>query len=612
MKKQKFILFITIFLLVIVTFIIILNNFSLPIVHLKDGKGSLNNFNEDESFILKGEWEVYHNNLVGTDNLDVSTLPKSKTTLPTKSTNAYELYGYISYRIILEDVPIGENLIMTLDSISGGYVVYFNREFVATNNKLHRGENRIDFDEKYLKYVTDSSTLEIIIETSNYELNATGLKNAPKISTLEEFEKSMLINFSFKIFIIGSLFFTAFFYLVIYGIRNIDKSSIYFSIFALCGVISLVTYKSTFSFVIENLLRINEKTMYYLHYTSLYLATLFLFLSIKTLFLKRKSNLLEIFLIISIALISVLPYALTIRNFLSSILFFNSINVIALIFILVWTIANLKKDSIYYTVIIILLLIISASIYDILIDENIIVKGEKISVIIFLICTILFGALSSFKRDIEISNVQEIVDLNKKIRDTEFSFLNSQIQSHFIYNTLNSVQALCNTNPNRAADLIEDFSMYLRTRLEFNKMPKLIDIEDELDNIRTYLNIEKERFGSRVNFEYDLKVGDFQIPPLSVQPLVENAVKHGISMKKTGGTVRISTRSDKSNLYIIVSDNGVGFDPELLNEKQRIGTENIRHRLSLHLGAKLTIESKLGEGTVSTISIPINDKDEKK
>ena len=149
--------------------------------------------------------------------------------------------------------------------------------------------------------------------------------------------------------------------------------------------------------------------------------------------------------------------------------------------------------------------------------------------------------------------------------------MNTQIQSHFIYNTLNSIQALCNTNPHKASELIEDFSMYLRTRLEFNKMPILIDIEDELENIRTYLNIEKARFGNRVNYQYNLKVGDFKIPPLTVQPLVENAVKHGISKKKGGGTVTISTFSDDDFIYIVVEDNGLGFDPELLSEK-RVGT----------------------------------------
>ena len=215
-------------------------------------------------------------------------------------------------------------------------------------------------------------------------------------------------------------------------------------------------------------------------------------------------------------------------------------------------------------------------------------------------------SLVLYKREIELTNVQEIIRLNNKIRDTEFTFLNTQIQSHFIYNTLNSIQSLCNTNPSKASELIEDFSTYLRTRLEFNKMPYLIDIEDELENIRTYLNIEKVRFENRVNYDYDLKVGAFKIPPLSVQPLVENAVKHGISKKRGGGKILISTYEDENFIYISVQDDGLGFDVESLNEKQRVGTENIRHRLALHLDATLLIDSQVNKGTIAIIKIPQN------
>ena len=128
----------------------------------------------------------------------------------------------------------------------------------------------------------------------------------------------------------------------------------------------------------------------------------------------------------------------------------------------------------------------------------------------------------------------------------------------------------------------------------------------ELEHLKKYLYIEKLRFGKKLNIEYDIQATDFELPQLTIQPLAENAVKHGLSKKKGGGTLTIATRETDNAFEVIVSDDGTGFD---INEKKddgrsHIGMENIKNRLNEMCNADVIIESEIGKGTVAKIIIP--------
>ena len=570
------------------------------------GEADFASFNINKTTVINGEWQVFSHQLIATDNVEIENLEAKYVNVPTTKQFNFNDYDYVSYRMILKNVPINQDIMIVLNNISEGYNLYVNRKIIYTNNKLRKGNEAIRFDTVNQPYHTESSELEIIIEISNYDTNFTGLVKPPHIVSYTVFQRHSLIDLAYKIFLIGSFSFAIFYQLLLISFRNSDRGTLYFTIACIFEALSLLTYKSHYFFTLENLFNISEKFLLYGHFLSIYISTGFIYLTYRSFFKKKKFTLFDLIITCILSFIIISPLLFSVRNFMGLLLVFNSLNLIVIILIFIWSIKYIKANPINLYLTTILGLIFCANTYDALIEMNIIANGEKQSYLIFLSTIIIFNEIIANKHDHELSNVQEVIELNKKIRDTEFTFLNTQIQSHFIYNTLNSIQALCNTNPHKASELIEDFSMYLRTRLEFNKMPILIDIEDELENIRTYLNIEKARFGNRVNYQYNLKVGDFKIPPLTVQPLVENAVKHGISKKKGGGTVTISTFSDDDFIYIVVEDNGLGFDPELLSEKQRVGTVNISHRLSLHLNATLTIESKINVGTKSTIKIPLD------
>ena len=197
-----------------------------------------------------------------------------------------------------------------------------------------------------------------------------------------------------------------------------------------------------------------------------------------------------------------------------------------------------------------------------------------------------------------------------KLQESQISIMLSQIQPHFLYNTLNSIYQLCETNPMRARALVNSFSEYLRNNLSSLEEPGLIPFATELSHVNTYLDIEQVRFEDTLEIEYDIKCVDFSLPVLTVQPIVENAVKHGTSKKRGGGTVKISTDEDKENYIITVSDTGCGFDPTKPKDdgKRHVGIENVRQRLSNMCGGTLKIESTVGVGTLATVIIPKGGK----
>lgn len=197
-----------------------------------------------------------------------------------------------------------------------------------------------------------------------------------------------------------------------------------------------------------------------------------------------------------------------------------------------------------------------------------------------------------------------------KLQESQISIMLSQIQPHFLYNTLNSIYQLCETNPMRARAMVNFFAEYLRNNLSALDEPGLVSFETELSHIKTYLEIEKIRFEDTLEIEFDIKCDDFFLPVLTVQPIVENAVKHGTSKKRGGGKVVISTQQDKENYIIKVADTGCGFDPSVPKNdgKSHVGIENVRQRLFNMCDGSLTIESESGVGTLATIRIPKGEK----
>lgn len=261
-------------------------------------------------------------------------------------------------------------------------------------------------------------------------------------------------------------------------------------------------------------------------------------------------------------------------------------------------------------------------------------KKLKKLILISLFSYIVFPAISSllllFYYGIALGNiavamsmifmfVMAIVEQSKLLREKErelydlkIDVMISQIKPHFIYNTLTAIKYMCRTNPQQAEETLDEFAGYLRGNVDALTFKKNIPFERELEHVRSYLAIEKKRFGEHINVKYDIKISDFFLPPITLQPIVENAVKHGITKKLDGGTICISTEDVGEEYVIRVEDDGVGFSSDYINERderKHIGISNVRSRIENMRGGKLKVYSVPGHGTTVVFYLPKDVKD---
>lgn len=191
-----------------------------------------------------------------------------------------------------------------------------------------------------------------------------------------------------------------------------------------------------------------------------------------------------------------------------------------------------------------------------------------------------------------------------ELKESRVAIMLSQIQPHFIYNTLGTIERMCLKNPEKAFELVRNFSLYLRGNFSELDSVTPIRFAEELKHVEYYVNIEKVRFPD-MNIEYDVETTDFVLPALSVQPLVENAIKHGLMRLETGGTVLVRSYETDTHFCVEVKDDGVGFDTKLpIEEKTHVGLRNIRGRLKAMVNGELIIESQINTGTRAVILIP--------
>ncbi len=191
------------------------------------------------------------------------------------------------------------------------------------------------------------------------------------------------------------------------------------------------------------------------------------------------------------------------------------------------------------------------------------------------------------------------------IAEQKIQIMISQIQPHFMYNTLSTIQALCKIDPDKAFEITGKFGVYLRQNIDSLNSETVIPFEKELDHTRVYTDIEQVRFPS-LSIVFDIKDNDFYIPALSIQPMVENAIRHGVRSKKHG-LVAVETHREGGEHVIVIRDNGVGFDPNAAfsTDRSHIGLQNVRDRIEQLCGGSFNIESYSDSGTIITMRIPV-------
>lgn len=202
--------------------------------------------------------------------------------------------------------------------------------------------------------------------------------------------------------------------------------------------------------------------------------------------------------------------------------------------------------------------------------------------------------------------IQSMVTNADTIENKQLSLLLMQIRPHFINNSLAAIRGMIRKDPEKAVDALNHFSGYLQDTMNSILKSNMIPLSQEMDLIDNYLYMENTRFRDSISVTKELAPVDFLVPPLTIQPLVENAVRHGLRGILTPGQLTIRTEIDSTEYRIIVTDNGCGFDTTQPPDPSRehVGLKNVRTRLELMCGGTLSIQSAPGHGTTSTVHIP--------
>ena len=217
---------------------------------------------------------------------------------------------------------------------------------------------------------------------------------------------------------------------------------------------------------------------------------------------------------------------------------------------------------------------------------------------------VVFMEMQRYSSAVLLLRTEELSRSRVEVSESRIAVMVSQIQPHFLFNTLDTIYGLVDEDTEKAKEAIASFARYLRTNLDSLKHMQPVPIEREMGHVRTYLELEHMSDEDRFNYEIDMQATGFNVPALSVQTLVENAVKHGLSKSEPGGMLFVRTREQANEYTVAVIDDGVGFDVGEIQNAEGIGLANTRARLSAMCNGSLDISSEPGAGTTVVMHIP--------
>lgn len=250
---------------------------------------------------------------------------------------------------------------------------------------------------------------------------------------------------------------------------------------------------------------------------------------------------------------------------------------------------------------------------------------EKIATVVYLVLPVIAVVLQSFKYGVsftylslvfssltlfisfEVNYNQFNAEKERKLAEERIRLFNRQIQPHFVFNSLSVIKYLIRKSPDDAVRTVEEFAGYLRSSTNLMNEGSCVPITRELDLVKHYTYMQQKRFGSSINYEFDIQDDSFEIPPFAVQTIVENAVEHGLrAIGTANGIITIKTYKNDKAHTIEISDNGSGFDTHILEDEtqtEHIGIKNTKERLRLMCGGTIDVKSKINMGTVVTIKV---------
>lgn len=594
--KKMTICILIIFLLVIIVFAASFLILSLKSHHakpvVKNGTIDISSWdsNKNDLINLNGNWEFYWNKIITYSEFQKNAYQPVMGKVP-GVWNHYLIngsnptgIGRATYRLHVKNAVEGEKLSLNLQSMSTAYRLYIDSKLISTCGTLSDDGT---FSPKYkaasVDFSVPDSQFDIIVHVENQVYARGGIWQSIRLGTPSD--TARLTNFKIykDLFIQGCLFILLTIFLVFFFLVKQERYPIYLFIaglfiFIRCSLHGSYTIYSIYPDIpFDRIIRMD--------YLMIILIPLFVVCFVKSFcgdpFHKSR-----------IIIITLVNICLGLFTFLSPLTLLTSlVFVYEFIFILIGiygTVQILKewKQPQTGTRVIIIgsISLLLLSVYDILYQASVIDNefGDTFPVgfVIMVLCAVV----------VFIKRYDEYVK-------SELFYLKAQIRPHFIHNALNTILIISRSDPDHSRALLINFSNYLRGCYDLENLDELIPLEKELEHVRSYAEIEKARFGDQLSVEYQIDSSNIKIPYLTLQPLVENAIVHGIREKEGGGTVTVYTKAFDNLVRVGVRDNGVGLQKQKTKHLggSGIGMDNINRRLRKICKSQLIIsENKNG------------------
>ncbi|MDF2596785.1 MAG: putative regulator of cell autolysis [Clostridia bacterium] len=587
-----------------------------------------NDLKGNELVALKGQWEFYWDKLLLPEDFRTEKSPKMDSLMKVPGSwtegrhgiQVYPKHGVATYRLLLSYPEAIKDPAVRIRHVATSYKLYVNGKLSAEAGKV--SDKWSDFKEGEAPHIielpNDTKEVELIVQVANLNYVKGGLRESLVFGSKQVLERQRMIVLIMQLFFVGSIFIFSVYYLLLFLLQKKNKTALLFSLLCFITVLRSVIWGEIPILIFFP--NISYSAMTYINYLTGYNLMPVMILFVASMYpMEYKKTIGRLVLLPTLffeILLFMPPHLMAIfTEYLYIVVFIQMIYIIG---ILVKAVLHKRAYAIVmFSAICIFILTIIQDIfyykgYGAISASYRFLYGHFIVIIAMAFIQAMQEANTHKKLILYNENLIEADRLKDKIMATEMSFLQAQIKPHFLYNALNAILNVCETDGKKAGGLIVDLAVYLRGSLEFNHLDKRVTIEKELEFIDTYFNIEKARFGQKIQC---IKVvdcsADYQIPALILQPLVENAIRHGISKKINGGTVYIRIKQADEGVVFEVQDDGVGIEEKklamLLSEDrmdQRVGLINIQHRLLRLYGRGLDITSLVGGGTCVRLVIP--------
>lgn len=592
-----------------------------------DGVLDLADWNPEKNKVvhLNGEWEFYRNRWIVSDGDDAGA--DGLVPVPERWSN-YGLDGAdgsgtatASYRIHIKNCPDTVNCVSYVPNLQSGYRVYFNDSLVTSRGIPAAGAGRRDTGPggaawTYI-YVSGEAGLpkdadfDLTIESTgeNFEgLVLTPVLADDKQGAMNSGLRYMVASIYFgmmitSLVILGFIFYESFrsvqsllLYLLnllmfmrvllkdeFFGLMQMFLPPHHYFLFSNLLKVLTLALPFIFFFYVSGLLRLNiskQRTWVFVIYELILLIAI-------ALCMKKGYTKEEFYL----SLLSLAPFAFMLVRLYRGLREGNR-EVLPVALCLMFLIGSLSTGSLYRSGLVVL-------------NLSMIPPTFFLAFIVTQDYIFIHKILDRHKEVLAAAN------LRLQLEESQTALMLSQIKPHFLYNALVAIQVLCKRDSDAAQAAIMNFSQYLRANMSSISSSEPIPFEQELNHIKNYTAIEELRFQSRLKMHYDIRTTAFKVPPLTIEPLVENAIKHGATKNIEGGNVVLAAWETEDAFVVRVTDDGPGFDVSTLEgeEMKSHGLRNILFRLKQVIGAEIVFDSHIDQGTEVTVTIPKNNDD---